>query len=57
VSEGDTLVAEVSPDGYLVLAPENRAIGKPEMQRLRHFLKGQQETAPVVGDMRRDARY
>ncbi|MGA7983557.1 MAG: AbrB/MazE/SpoVT family DNA-binding domain-containing protein [Burkholderiales bacterium] len=57
VGEGDTLIAEVSPDGRLVLAAEGRAIDKGEARRLRRFLEGQNETAPVVGDMRRGARY
>lgn len=57
VGEGDTLVAEVSADGRLVLAPEGRAIGKAESRRLRQFLGRQKETAPVVQDMRRSARY
>ena len=57
VGEGDTLIAEVSADGCLVLAPEGRAIGRAAMLRLRQFLARQKETAPVVGDMRRGARY
>jgi len=57
VGEGDTLIAEVSADGRLVLAPEGRVIGKAETRRLRQFLRRQKETAPVVGDMRRGARY
>jgi antitoxin MazE len=57
VGEGDTLIAEVSADGRLVLAPEGRAIGKTESRRLRQFLGRQKETAPVVRDMRREARY
>ncbi|OGA26081.1 MAG: hypothetical protein A3I02_00040 [Betaproteobacteria bacterium RIFCSPLOWO2_02_FULL_67_26] len=57
VGEGDTLVAEVSADGRLILAPEGRAVGKAEMRRLRQFLGRQKETAPVVGDLRRGARY
>ena len=57
VGEGDTLIAEVSADGRLVLAPEGRAVGKAETRRLRQFLGRQRETAPVVGDMRRGARY
>lgn len=57
VGEGDTLVAEVSADGRLVLAPEGRVIGKAQVRRLRQFLRRQKETAPVVGDMRRAARY
>jgi antitoxin MazE len=57
VGEGDTLIAEVSADGRLVLAPEARAVGKAETRRLRQFLARQKETAPVVADMRRGARY
>lgn len=57
VGEGDTLIAEVLADGRLVLATEGRAIGKAESRRLRQFLGRQKETAPVVGDMRRGARY
>ena len=57
VGEGDTLIAEVSADGRLVLAPEGRAIGKAESRRLRQFIGRQKETAPVVRDMRREARY
>lgn len=57
VREGDTLIAEVSADGRLLLAPEGRTIGKAETRRLRQFLGRQKETAPVVGDLRRGARY
>jgi antitoxin MazE len=57
VGEGDTLIAEVSSDGRLVLAAEGRVIGKAEVRRLRQFLGRQKETAPVVRDMRRGARY
>jgi antitoxin MazE len=57
VGEGDTLIAEVSADGRLILAPEGRAIGKAESRRLRQFLGRQKETVPVVRDMRRAARY
>ena len=57
VGEGDTLIAEVSADGRLILAPEGRAVGKAESRRLRQFLGRQKETAPVVGDMPRSARY
>ena len=57
VGEGDMLVAEVSADGRLILAPEGRAVGKAESRRLRQFLGRQKETAPVVRDMRRQARY
>jgi antitoxin MazE len=57
VGEGDTLVAEISSDGRLILAPEVRPIGKAELGRLRRFLSRQRKTAPVIGDMRRNARY
>ena len=57
VSEGDTLVAEVSFDGRLILVPEGRPIRKADARRLRQFLGRQKETAPVVGSMRRGARY
>jgi antitoxin MazE len=57
VGEGDTLIAQVLPDGRLVLAPEGRRVGKAELRRLRRFLGRQKETAPVVAGMRRDARY
>lgn len=57
VGEGDTLIAEISADGRLVLAAEGGAIGKVEARRLRQFLGRQKETAPVVADMRRAARY
>lgn len=57
VSEGDTLIAEISADGRLVLAAEGSAIGTAETRRLRQFLGRQKQTPPVVGDMRRTARY
>ncbi|MGH8738727.1 MAG: AbrB/MazE/SpoVT family DNA-binding domain-containing protein [Burkholderiales bacterium] len=57
VVEGDTLIAEVSPDGRLVLSPEGRVVDKGEARRLRRFLERQKETVPVVEDMRRAARY
>lgn len=57
VGEGDTLIAEVSDDGRLVLAAEGRVIGKTESRRLRQFINRQKVTAPVVRDMRREARY
>ena len=57
VGEGDTLLAEVSSDGRLVLSRQGRAIGKAEARRLRQFLARQTETLPVVEQMRRDARY
>ena len=57
VGEGDTLLAEILADGSMVLAVEGRAVGEAESRRLRRFLARQKETAPVVGDMRRGARY
>ena len=57
VGEGDTLIAEVSADGSLILAPEGHAVSKAEARRLRQFLGRQKVTAPVVGEMRRGARY
>jgi len=57
VVEGDTLVAEVSADGCLVLAREGRAISGAEARRLRDFLGRQKVTKPVVGGMRGGARY
>jgi antitoxin MazE len=57
VGEGDTLIAEVSSDGRLVLAAEGRVIGKTEAHRLRQLLGRQKETAPVVANMRRETRY
>lgn len=57
VAEGDTLIAEVSPEGRLILEPEGRIIGKAQARRLRQFISRQKETAPVVADMRRKARY
>lgn len=57
VGEGDTLIAEVSADGRLVLAPVGRAIGKTESRSLRQFLARQKESAPVVEEMRRGARF
>ena len=52
VGEGDTLIAEVSTDGRLILGPRGRAIGKAEARRLRQLLAHQKETAPVVRDTR-----
>lgn len=57
VTEGDTLIAEVSPDGRLILEPEGRVIGNAEARRLRQFVSRQKKTAPVVADMRRQSRY
>lgn len=57
VEEGDTLIAEIADDRRLILAPESSSIGKAETRRLRRFLSHQKETAPVVDEMRRAARY
>lgn len=57
VGEGDTLIAEVSSDGRLILAPEGRILGTVEARRLRQFIGRQKETAPVVAEMRRRARF
>ena len=57
VGEGDTLIAEVATGGRLVLAPEDSAITRADVRRLRQFVGRQKETAPVVADMRRDGRY
>lgn len=57
VGEGDRLIAEVAPDGRLILSPEGRAIGAAGVRRLRQFLGRQKQTGPVVAGMRRQARY
>ena len=57
VGEGDMLIGEIAPDGRLILSAEARAIGKVEVRRMREFLARQKMTAPMVGEMRRSARY
>jgi len=57
IGEGDTLIGEIAADGRLILSTEGRAIGKAEARRMREFIAKQKETAPVVADMRRGARY
>lgn len=57
VGEGDTLIGEIAADGRLILSAEGRTIGKAEARRMRDFIGKQKETAPVVADMRREARY
>lgn len=57
VEEGDTLIAEIAADGRLILTPEGRVVGKAEVRRMREFIGRQKQTAPVVEDMRRGARY
>ena len=57
VGEGDTLVGEIAADGRLILSAEGRAVDKAQARRMREFIARQKETAPVVADMRRRARY
>lgn len=58
VSEGDKLIAEISPDGRLILAPERKKkLGRTGARSLRRFLADQEETPPVVAAMRSRARY
>ena len=57
VDEGDKLIAEISSDGRLILAREGRNIDAAAIRSLRRFLAHQKETAPVVAQMRRRARY
>jgi antitoxin MazE len=57
VAEGDTLLGEIAPGGRLILSADARAVGKAETRRMREFLSRQKVTAPVVGGMRRGARY
>ena len=57
VDEGDKLIAEVSPDGRLILAREARNVDAAAIRSLRKFLARQPETAPVVAKMRGRARY
>ena len=57
VDEGDKLIAEVSADGRLILAREGRNIDAAAIRSLRRSLARQKETAPVVAQMRRRARY
>lgn len=57
VGEGDKLIAEVAADGRLILTPEGGRIGKADIRRLRDFVARQPRSEPVVGAMRRGARY
>jgi antitoxin MazE len=56
VGEGDMLIAELA-GGRLILAAEGQAVGKAQARRLRQFIGRQKQTAPVVPDMRKAARY
>lgn len=57
VAEGDKLLVELPPDGRLVLTPARKIVDRIAMRKLRRFVASQKETPPVVGDMRRKARY
>ena len=57
VGDGDTLIAEVAAGGRLILAAEGGVISRAAVRGLRQFVGRQQETAPVVANMRRDGRY
>jgi antitoxin MazE len=57
VGEGDRLAAELSSDGRLILSREGHAVDRDEVRRLRGFLAQQAETAPVMEQVREDARY
>ena len=48
---------EIALDGRLILSAEGRTVGKAEIRRMRNFLARQKMTVPVVGNMRRRARY
>jgi antitoxin MazE len=57
LQEGDTLTAEVAADGRLMLSPERQPLSASGVRRLRRVLAHQKPTTPVVGEMRRTARY
>ncbi len=57
IGEGDTLIGEIAADGRLILSTGARAVGKADVRRMREFLARQKITAPVVGELRRIARY
>ena len=57
VGEGDTLLGEIAPGGRLILSAESRAVSGAEARQMRDFLSRQKVTTPVVGEMRRRARY
>lgn len=57
VAEGDRLIAEISADGRLILAPERKRVGKTDTRTLRRFLAKQRETPAVVAAMRGRSRY
>ncbi len=57
IGEGDTLLGEIAPDGRLILSAEAREVGRSEIRKMREFVSRQKVTRPVVGDLRRSARY
>jgi antitoxin MazE len=57
VAEGDKLIAEISADGRLILAPERKRVGRTDTRALRRFLARQAETPAVVAGMRTRSRY
>lgn len=57
IEEGDRLIAEVTPDGRLVLAREARPVHAAAVRSLKRFVARQRETAPVVESMRRRERH
>jgi antitoxin MazE len=57
VDEGDRLIAEVSPDGRLILAREAKKVDAAAIRSLRKFLAHQTQTASVLAKMRGRARY
>ena len=57
VGEGDKLIAEVSPDGRLILAREGKNVDAAAIRSLRKFLANKPESAPVVAKVRGRARY
>lgn len=57
IGEGDKLLAEFTPDGRLLLAPERKTVSKEAIQELRRFVANQKMSPPVVAAMRKKARY
>ena len=57
VGEGDTLIAEISSDGKLILAREGKRVDPRAVAALRRAIAHQKETPEVVAHMRRRERY
>ena len=57
LSLGDRVTAEILADQRLVLSRSVRPIDAAGIRRLCRFLDHQTESAPVVAEMRRKARY